>query len=881
MKGKVQLCLLALTAACWHAGWPTLPSRAVALQLQVTTFALPNGLRVVVVPDLDDPEVRVTMRYAVGEVDDPPDLPGIAHLVEHVLYEPLVDGVALFDRLETDATDYEGTTYAAQTVYTERASPPKLVEMLRLEATRLGQRCATVSDAAFQRQREIVRNELRERYADDGAFAALRQGLYPPEHPLHGASSGTPDSIATITQAQACAFADAHYAPGNAVLVVSGAVTAGAVRPEIEQTLGAIRGTAGAPPSLPPTTVRGRVEVTGPVKRKQFVLAWPLPADPVARARVRAVGEMATWLVDERVSGQVSSRVLGAGDAQMFAIIVVPSGTVPFDDAISGARAALWRLQDWFSSGLYEHAQHRVLYELLSEMTPGAARDLDLAELAAQGRDAGTTLQAELHGLLTLSEGEAGDIAHTYLAASSSTVVVMTPTTDSESESAGTLTHTLLERRPAPPPADPALAHQPAPAWAGAAPLAHVRMRRLPTGLRVFLLPTHGAPTVDIRLVFDAGTADEPAGERGVAMLAGYGLQPYGASANDLIKLGMTGGDFRVDVERDHTTFSVTGLAGYFDELLGGLNMIVRQGDYDDIHDLARRERAEHRLDAPHLAADLAWGFALYGYDHPYARAGIWQEIEEGAVDVRVVRGFREAHYQPDHAMLIIAGGFDPDLADRWIDRDLGDWFGHADGRVTAPARMMPLAYGAPMSSSLLELRIAMPAGRDRAAALVATEMVKEAIADVREQLAASYGLQATLDEHRLSSLVAITGRVDAARAADACALLRDRLAQLRQPSDATASLFVAARHHVLVQLRAPITDPEALADLAVYEGDLGFGISVRALTADNVGALTLDKLAPLLAGFDLSRAAMLLSGPPDAIATAYKTLGRLYVVTH
>jgi hypothetical protein len=194
---------------------------------------------------------------------------------------------------------------------------------------------------------------------------------------------------------------------------------------------------------------------------------------------------------------------------------------------------------------------------------------------------------------------------------------------------------------------------------------------------------------------------------------------------------------------------------------------------------------------------------------------------------------------------------------------------------------MLPLAYATPMPSSLLTLRIAVSAGGDRDAALVAAEMVKETIADVREQLAASYGLQAALVEQRLSSLVAITGQVDAARAADACALLRDRLAKLREPSNATASLFVAARRHVLMQLRAPITDPDARADVAVHDIDLGVDVTARAITAHDVAGLTLDRLAPLLAGFDLSRAAMLLSGPPGAIATAYKTLGRLYVVTH
>lgn len=887
MLGKVLPCLLlAIEAGCWHVPRPAAPDRGAALELRVATFTLGNGLRVVIVPDPGDPAVRVTMRYAVGEVDDPPGQAGLSHLVEHVLYEPIVDGQSLFDRVETDAIDFAGHTSADATVYTERATPARLAEMLRLEAARLGQRCATVSAGAFQRQREIVRNELRERDDDDRLFEALAHALYPPDHPLHGASFGTPDSIAALTQAQACAFADAHYTPGNAVLVISGEVAASGIRPFVEQTFGAIQGTPRAPGAaalaLPPTSVRGRVTVPAPVDRPEVVLAWPLPADPVARARVRAVGDMATSLVASRVDGTVVSSELGTGGARMFAIVMQPSRRITVNDAIHGARAALWGFSQWFASGLYEHAQRRVLYELLSSMTPGEARDVGLAEDAARGLDVDATIHAEVRGLTTLSEDGAAGVAHTWLAKSSSALVVLMPDGSSPRGSTA-LTHPLLERRPAPPPADPALAHRPAAVTDREDPLAEsrVRTRTLANGMRVVLLPLQGTPTVDVRLVFGAGTADDPAGQRGVAMLAGYALGPVAEDATDTMKFLLAGGELRADVAADHTTFQVTGLAGYLDQLLLGLELTVRHGGYDRLDDVASYMKIARGRHEPQLAVELAWRFALYGDTHPYALGGLVQEVQDGAFEGGAVRAFRSDHYQPDDATLIIAGGFDPDVADRWIDYEFGDWQGHAVAPDRAPAALQPFAFAEVEGGPLLGLHVALPAGPDRAAALVATEMLSEAIADVREQLAASYGLRAQLVERRLSRFIEITGDIDAARAGDACALLRDRIAALREPSDATASRFVAARRHVLAQLRAPILAPGRLSDLAIEDLDVGRDLDSRATTADDVAALTLDRLAPYLANLDLSRAAMLLAGPHDAVSAAYATLGRTFAVTH
>ena len=57
------------------------------MSLSITGLTLPNGMRVVLVQDPAATEVEVTTRYQVGSVDDTAEHPGIAHLVEHLMYQ--------------------------------------------------------------------------------------------------------------------------------------------------------------------------------------------------------------------------------------------------------------------------------------------------------------------------------------------------------------------------------------------------------------------------------------------------------------------------------------------------------------------------------------------------------------------------------------------------------------------------------------------------------------------------------------------------------------------------------------------------------------------------------------------------------------------------
>ncbi|HEY6038829.1 MAG TPA: insulinase family protein, partial [Kofleriaceae bacterium] len=154
MKGLVVLCLAG--CASFAQTPPTAPPRTTHLGLDVERFELMNGLRVVLVHDPTAPEVEVTMRYAVGGIDEPAGQAGIAHLVEHLMYQQVLGSQTLFAHLEAGASDFNGATTHDATTYVARANPGRLDELLSIEAVRAGLRCTSITDSAFEREREVV-----------------------------------------------------------------------------------------------------------------------------------------------------------------------------------------------------------------------------------------------------------------------------------------------------------------------------------------------------------------------------------------------------------------------------------------------------------------------------------------------------------------------------------------------------------------------------------------------------------------------------------------------------------------------------------------------------------------------------------------------------
>ena len=152
-------------------------ARVTALpEITYTRFSLPNGLRVILHEDHSTPVVAVNVWYHVGSKNESAGRTGFAHLFEHMMFQgfqgyPYAFG-ATMDEL---GASRNGSTNTDRTNYFEVVPSNFLETALFMEAGRMGRLLETVTQERLDNQRDVVKNEKRQRDRQP----ALRPGVRP------------------------------------------------------------------------------------------------------------------------------------------------------------------------------------------------------------------------------------------------------------------------------------------------------------------------------------------------------------------------------------------------------------------------------------------------------------------------------------------------------------------------------------------------------------------------------------------------------------------------------------------------------------------------------------------------------------------------------
>lgn len=253
----------------------------------VEDLRLPNGLRVVLAPDTNLPNVAVMVRYNVGSSDDPDGLRGIAHLVEHLTYERtthLARGSMLRLLSNAGASTLNGRTDWDGTVYFEVMPPERLELALWVESDRMGYFLGAVDEKALEQEKRVVASELRTRYYDRPAGLlqlATLDAAFPLWHPYHPDAEGWQEDTDSITLEDVRAFYGTWYGPENALLILTGHFDSERAKKLLEKYFATLPGRpTPQKPMLPKLEHTGttRIELDGAVGRESVELSWVTPS---------------------------------------------------------------------------------------------------------------------------------------------------------------------------------------------------------------------------------------------------------------------------------------------------------------------------------------------------------------------------------------------------------------------------------------------------------------------------------------------------------------------------------------------------------------------------------------------------------------------------
>jgi zinc protease len=245
----------------------------------IESTRLDNGLRVIVSPDPATPVVAVNLWYDVGSRHEPVGQTGFAHLFEHLMFEGSAHaGKAEHMRLiQGCGGSLNASTSPDRTNYFQTVPVEHLELALWLEADRMGGLVPALVQETLDNQRDVVKNERRQRYDNlpyGDAWLRLLPLLYPPGHPYHHATIGSMTDLNAARLATFRAFHAAYYGPDNAVLTVVGDVSPVEVSALAERYFGGIapRAHRASPPAgdgtdRPPGPARDEVVADVPAPR--------------------------------------------------------------------------------------------------------------------------------------------------------------------------------------------------------------------------------------------------------------------------------------------------------------------------------------------------------------------------------------------------------------------------------------------------------------------------------------------------------------------------------------------------------------------------------------------------------------------------------------
>ncbi|HEY1375680.1 MAG TPA: pitrilysin family protein [Gemmataceae bacterium] len=183
---------------------------------------LPNGLTIVGETSPAAKSAAVGFFVRTGSRDETPEVAGVSHFLEHMVFKgtprrSAADVNREFDRI---GADYNAFTSEENTVFHAAVLPEYLPQAVDLLADILR---PSLRQEDFDVEKNVIIEEIG-MYDDQANWAAYdrTKQLYFADHPLGNTILGTPDSITALTRDQMAAYHARRYVAPNVTVAAAG-----------------------------------------------------------------------------------------------------------------------------------------------------------------------------------------------------------------------------------------------------------------------------------------------------------------------------------------------------------------------------------------------------------------------------------------------------------------------------------------------------------------------------------------------------------------------------------------------------------------------------------------------------------------------------------
>lgn len=181
-----------------------------------------NGLTILLVPIKGSETITTAIVYHVGSRHEGRFETGLSHMLEHMLFMGVRSEGPTWKDMENVGAYLNANTSFDRTAYYFNFPQAYLETALHIESNRM--RDIIITDKVFFPERKNVLSEF-DMYANEPLHVLQTHILATAfeEHPYHHNTIGYRSDIENYTTTQLKSYYDAHYQPGNATLIISGA----------------------------------------------------------------------------------------------------------------------------------------------------------------------------------------------------------------------------------------------------------------------------------------------------------------------------------------------------------------------------------------------------------------------------------------------------------------------------------------------------------------------------------------------------------------------------------------------------------------------------------------------------------------------------------
>ena len=697
-------------------------SAANELKIDYEKYTLDNGLDIILHKDNSDPIVAVAILFNVGSNREKPGRTGFAHFFEHMLFQNSenVGKGNFFKTIEDLGGTFNGGTWQDGTIYFEVVPKDALEKILWMESDRMGFMINTVTDPVLQNEKQVVKNEKRQR-VDNQPYGhtnyVVDKTLYPDGHPYSWQVIGSLEDLQAATIDDVKEFYEKWYGPNNATMVIAGDFDTEETKQMIEKYFGEIPSKMEVDPIQPQP---GKIaEVTKLMHEDNFAqlpemrMVWPTVED--GHKDAPALSYLGQLLTDgkrapfykeivekQKLAPSTSAFNRPSEIAGSFTVRIRANADVDLDSVQSAVATAF---QNFEANGIDDKDMERIKaaqeIEFYSSISSVFGKAWQLAQYN-EFRGDPSDLEKEIKSILAVTKEDVMRVYDTYIKDKPYILTSFVPKGKPElavegSEKAEIVeepivqgaepdpldeddvtfekTPSQIDRTVIPPLGAPPTVNQPV-IWSD----------KLANGLKVYGIENNELPLVEFSLRLKGGMLLDDPEKIGVANIITSVMQE--GTANKTPEeledaIGQLGAEISMRTSTEYITISGSTLSRNFEKVVTLFEEMLLEPRWDEA-ELERIKKStiaqiQQRNGQPNQVAVKVFLKQLYGEEHMLSNSTLGDVATVEAITIDDLKAFYDKYYSPSISSLHIVGAVSKErglgalksLEERWATKEV------------------------------------------------------------------------------------------------------------------------------------------------------------------------------------------------------------------